>query len=248
MTMPSRFPPRAGVLALAALLSLSAAPLARADQSDQMVFDLTLKGLTAGRLSVSGRIEGGSYAAKGTLQSAGLIGALRKVRYDADVSGSVRATRFTPARYAERADTGKRESESVMDYKAGVPQVRVYNPPRQPRPGDIAPATQGGTIDPLTALYATLRDVPAAQACNSTVVLFDGRRRSQVTLAAAKADGEGLQCAGEYRRLAGFSDKEMADKTRFPFRLVYKPAANGMMRVVEVSMDTIYGKGALKRR
>lgn len=232
--------------AAALCLSAGAAP---ADQTDSAVFDLTLRGIPTGTLSVAGAIEGKSYAAAGVLKSGGLVALVRKVRYDARVSGRVASGRFTPARYEEDADTGKRQSQSVMEYKAGVPQVKVYNPPKAPRPGDIDPATQGGTVDPLTAAYAALRDVAPEEACKLRLVMFDGRRRSQVVLADPEpASGGGLTCAGEYRRLEGFSAEEMADKSRFPFRMTYAPLPDGRLRVMEISMDTIYGKGRLTRR
>lgn len=234
---------------IAALAVILGAASAAADQRDSAVFDLTLRGLHTGSLSVSGAIEGGSYAASGVLKSGGLVALLRTVRYDARARGSVRDGRFIPARYEEDADTGKRQSQSVMGYKGGVPQVKVYNPPKSPRPGDVDPATQGGTVDPLTAAYAALRDVAPGEACRLKLVMFDGRRRSQVVLSDPKpAAGGGLTCAGEYRRLEGFSAEEMAEKARFPFRMTYAPLPDGRLRVMEISMDTIYGKGRLTRR
>lgn len=233
----------------ATLAVVVAAGGATADQQDNAVFDLTLRGLYTGTLSVAGAIEGKSYAASGMLKSGGLVALVRKVRYDARARGSLSKGRFTPARYEEDADTGKRQSQSVMDYRAGVPQVKVYTTPKPPRPGDVDPATQGGTVDPLTAAYAALRDVAPAEACRLKLVLFDGRRRSQVVLADPKpASDGGLTCTGEYRRLEGFSAEEMADKSRFPFTLTYAPLPDGRLRVMEISMDTIYGKGRLTRR
>lgn len=234
---------------IAAVAVILAAGGAAAGQQDSAIFDLTLKGLHTGTLSVSGAIEGKSYAASGVLKSGGLVALVRKVRYDARARGTVVNGTFTPTRYEEDADTGKRRSQSVMDYKAGVPQVKVYNPPKAPRPGDIDPATQGGTVDPLTAAYAALRDVAPEEACKLKLVMFDGRRRSQVVLTDPKpAAGGGLTCAGEYRRLEGFSAEEMAEKARFPFRMTYAPLPDGRLRVMEISMDTIYGKGRLTRR
>ncbi|MCL7463653.1 DUF3108 domain-containing protein [Phaeovulum sp. NW3] len=235
-------------LAVAMLLAVVGQPVL-ANQTDSGTFSLSLRGIPAGELKFSGTINATSYAVNGTLRSTGILGAVRKVRYDAAVQGSHAQGRFTPSSYTEKADTSKRQSESVMAYKAGVPQVEVYNPPRAPRPGDIDPATQGGTIDPLTALFAVLRDVPEAQACSFSAFMFDGRRRSQIALTSPQpADDGTVTCAGEYRRLAGFSDKEMAEKVSFPFRLTYVPTGDGQLRVDEVSMDTLYGKGRLKRR
>jgi hypothetical protein len=239
------------VFSLMALgFALAAMPLAgaRAGQSDPAVFDFSLKGFRAGRLTLSGSIVDGQYEASGTLQSTGILGALRKIRYDAAVTGILNDGRFVPSHYSELADTGKRQSESVMEYRAGVPQVKVYNPPREPRPGDVTPATQGGTVDPLTALYATLRDVPKDEVCQLAVFMFDGLRRSQVVLTAPKPEGDSVTCLGEYRRLAGFTEADMAEMERFPFRLTYGPAGEGMMHVELIETETLFGRGVLRRR
>ncbi len=238
-------PPRAAALLLAVAL---AAPPAAADQTDSAVFDLSLRGIRAGTLAISGAIQEGSYAAAGKLQSSGIVAMVRKISYDAKVTGRVKNGRYVPVTYEEDADTGRRQSQSVMAYQDGVPQVKVYNPPRKTRGRDIDPATQGGTVDPLTAAYATLRDVPEAEACQVNLTIFDGKRRSQVRLSGPAVEGGRVTCAGEYRRLEGFSEEDMAEKASFPFRLIYEPARDGVLRVGEVRMDTIYGKGALKRR
>lgn len=238
---------RRGFAALAFSVLFHPLP-ATADQIDSAVFDLSLRGIHAGTLSISGAINGTSYSASGVLKSGGLVALVRKVRYDARASGTVKDGRFTPSRYEEDADTGKRQSQSVMDYQNGTPQVKTYNPPRPPRDGDIDPATQGGTVDPLTALYAALRDVPESEVCTLKVFMFDGQRRSQVVLTAPEKSGDTVTCLGEYRRLEGFSDKEMAEKQRFPFRMTYRQADNGMMRAEEITLDSLYGKGRLKRR
>ncbi|MGB7263110.1 MAG: DUF3108 domain-containing protein [Albidovulum sp.] len=238
-----------GFLGPVALIAAFAAPTARADQQDSASFDLVLRGIRAGTLSVSGVQTGTEYSATGVLKSGGLVALVRKVRYDARVKGTYKNGRFTPKRYDEDADTGSRQSQSVMEYKSGVPQVKVISPPKPARPGDVAPHTQGGTVDPLTALYAALRDVPKDEACKLAVYMFDGRRRSQVVLKSPKplSDG-GVSCSGEYRRLEGFSEKEMAEKQRFPFVMTLALTDGDMMQVTEISMDTLYGKGRLKRR
>ncbi|WP_126979320.1 DUF3108 domain-containing protein [Frigidibacter oleivorans] len=235
------------VLAVSALpLAL---PLAAQEQRDSAVYDLQLRGITAGTLTIDGRTAGGRYQATGRLQSSGLLAMLRKIRYDAEVRGQVAGGRLVPSRYVEAADTGRRQSNAVMDYVRGVPQVKEYQPPRKPDDKALDPATQAGTVDPMTAAFAVLRDVPADQACNRSLALFDGQRRTAVSLATPKAaPGGGVTCAGEYRRVAGFSADDMAEKTRFPFTLHLAPAGEGMLRVTQVTMDTIYGKGALKRR
>jgi len=233
-------------LALAVVAATFAATLSHAQ--DPVVFDLSIRGIRAGTLSFSGEATAGRYAVSGRLESAGLVGMVRQVRYDGQAEGSLRQGRFTPARYREQADTGRRQSESVMEYRRGIPQVKVYNPPRELGSDGIDPATQGGTVDPLTALFATLRDVAPGEECNRTLTMFDGKRRSQLVLGAPSAVEGGVACPGEYRRLAGFSAGDMAEKTRFPFTVRLGPAESGLMQVEEVTMESIYGNARLKRR
>lgn len=235
-------------VALLALLSQTAPEARAADSTDQATFDLAIRGIGAGTLAFTGIEKGRGYAVSGKLQTTGLVAMFRKVRYDAKAQGSVAKGRYVPTSYAEKSDTGRRQSESLMAYKKGVPQVKVYNPPRPPRAGDVDPATQGGTVDPLTALYATMRDVEPGQECKVSVTMFDGRHRSQLALATPQAKGDQVVCAGEYRRLQGFSAKDMAERVRFPFTLTYSPTEEGKMRVTDVAMETLYGRATLKRR
>ncbi|MES2666982.1 MAG: DUF3108 domain-containing protein [Pseudomonadota bacterium] len=238
----------AALAAAVGAVALAQPVAAQEKSSDQATFDLVIKGITAGTLSFSATQSGKGYGVQGKLQSSGLAALVRKVRYDARVKGSVSKGRYSPTSYAEKADTGKRQSESVMAYKRGVPQVVSYTPPRDPGPNDVAASTMGGTVDPLTALYATLRDVAPGQECNVSVRMFDGKRSSQIGLGKPRADGDTVVCSGEYRRLKGFSAEEMAEKVRFPFTLTYAPTGDGKMRVMEVAMDSLYGKARLTRR
>jgi hypothetical protein len=234
----------AGVAAL--VLGL---PAGAARAEEQVVFDLSLRGIEAAVLSFSGTVEGNRYAVSGRLQSAGLVGMLKSIRYDGASQGTVRGGRFTPSRYVEKADTGRRKSVGEMRYSRGVPQIKSYDPPREAGEVGLDPATQGGTVDPLTAMFAVLRDVPQGQECNLNLTLFDGERRSQVQLGApAPGEGGGLTCPGEYRRLEGFSAEDMAERTRFPFTLTLSAPEDGLRRATEVRMETLYGRAVMTRR
>lgn len=240
--------PLAGVVAAAMLATPIAAVPARADQSDRIVFDVELKGIRAGELSINGKITEGAYGANGVLQTAGLVGFLRKIKFTASVSGLFSDGRFTPLKYTEVDDAPNRDSRHEIIYNNGTPVSVSRVPPRKPKDRDVDPAKQGGTVDPLTALYAVLRDVPRDEACKLDVKMYDGARRSQVRLFDPKPDGKGLVCSGEYRRLEGFSEKDMKEKNRFAFTLYYDPSAKGGLQVDRIETDTIYGKGRLTRR
>ncbi|SIS67755.1 DUF3108 domain-containing protein [Phaeovulum vinaykumarii] len=217
--------------------------------AEQIGFALSLRGIQAGELLMNGKVEGRGYAASGLLRTTGLLGMLRRVSFSAQSTGGLSGNRYAPARYVEKADTGKRRSEATLRYRRGVPEVVSYAPPRAPNPRDVDPATQKGTVDPMTAIFAALRDQPAAGICQLDLRVFDGRRASRVRVDSPRPQAGGaVQCAGEYRRVAGFSEREMAEKTRFPFTITYEPAAAGMMRAAEISLDTLYGTGRLTRR
>lgn len=218
-------------------------------RAEEATFGLVLRGITAGSLSWSGSGDpGGDYTVRGVLKTSGFAALLKKVRYDAIAKGRIAGDgTYAVARYAEDADTGKRQSQSVMVWENGVPRIESYKPVRKARPWDIDPAAQKGAVDPLTAMFAVLRDVPRGKECNIMLNMFDGRRASTLQLGAPEAKGTQVTCGGEYRRVAGFSPEDMAEKTRFPFTLTYAPTTDGKMRVVEVAMDTLYGKARLVR-
>lgn len=240
--------PRARSLIAAALILV--VPLAaRAEPVAQSAsYDIVMKGFTVATLGFTGTEDDGRYDVKGKLASAGLVAFLKKISYDASASGAVASGRYTPSRYSEKADTGKRVSEAVMEYRAGVPQLKVYNPPRPPKPQDVDPATQGGTVDPLTALFATMRDAEPGQECDRVLNMFDGKRASRLTLGKPQSSDGTVICAGEYRRIAGFTAEDMAEKSRFPFTLTYGAGPDGKMQVVEVAMDSLYGRARMVRR
>ena len=237
------------IAAMALSLAVALPNLAlAAPVEDKATFDVVIRGVSAASLSFSAIQDGNHYAVSGLLKSAGLAAMLRKISYKATAKGAVNGTNYTPSSYVEDADTGKKKSTSKMTYSRGVPSAVQYAPPREGRDKDVNPATMGGTVDTLTALYALLRDVDAGQECKISLKMYDGRYVSSIASANPTKRGDTVTCTGNYRRIAGFKPSEMAERTNFPFTLTYQPAANGRMRVTEVAMESIYGKAAMKRR
>ncbi len=232
---------------LAAVLAAGAG-ISAAQTTQTATFDVYIGGFRAGVLAMSAIETDRQYSVAGKLQSSGLLRMIREVGYDARSTGRITAQGFVPTRYQETANTGERISRAVMEYVNGVPQLKSYDPPQARRPRDVDPATQAGTLDPMTSIYSLLRDVPRDEVCTLNVFMFDGRRRSQVVTGSPERDGQDIDCAGEYRRVAGFSDSQMKDRTTFPFTLTYSPAADGTFRVTRVVLQTLYGKAVLNRR
>ena len=234
-------------LAIALVLGLLGLPL-HAQQVDEGRFDVILRGIPAGQLVFKAEQAGGRYAVAGKVQSTGIVAALLTFRYDATARGTVTPNGFRPSFYSQDTDRRGRKSRAEMSYSAGVPRPPQITPPRGRAPYDLDPATQGGTVDPLTAIFAVLRDQPRESACNTSLTLFDGRRRTQLTLGAPTVQSDGTAtCTGDYTRLGGFSPEDLAERSVFPMTLRLQPMAD-KLRVTEVRVPTVYGDAVLRRR
>lgn len=211
-------------------------------QATEATFDIHVSGIRAGVISIAGEERGGRYAVAGRLESAGVVGAFRNVRYDAKASGAVSGVKLAPGRYEESFRNGDRRKGKAITYRGGVPAVTGEDRDED----DLDPATQGGTVDPLSALWGLLRDVPEGKACRFSAAIFDGARRSRVTMGAPQRAGDRITCAGEYRRVAGYSDRDMRDPD-FPFTVTYRQDGTAW-EVARIDMETILGRGTMTRR
>ena len=218
--------------------------------SETGTFDVILRGFRAATMKYAARIEGDRYAVTGQIAPSGLIGAIADVSYNATSQGRQRSKGYLPFSFVEERRAPKGVSTANMSFKGGVPQVKQYDPPRSADPNAVDPRTQKGTVDPMTVIFASLRDQPREKACALNMSVFDGKRRSQVTLAKPTAEnGEGkFNCSGEYRRIKGWSAEDMAERSRFPFQMTYQRQQSGLYRVVEITTPTTLGRATLRRR
>jgi hypothetical protein len=238
-----------GWRASVAAFLIAVMPVAAAAEDRQAAtFDIYLRGVKAAQLGFSAVEDVGRYSAAAKLQTSGLIGWLRTVGYEAQAQGSLRGHDLVPSSYRERRINDEDERSARMAYRNGVPQGRVFDPPQPPREGDIDPATQGGTLDVMSAIYAVFRDKPRDKVCAVDEYLFDGRRRTRIVAGDPRAEGDTIVCDALYRRIAGFSAADMAERQEFPFRLIYEENGNGTWHVTKVEMDTTYGRGSMIRR
>ncbi|WP_425051951.1 DUF3108 domain-containing protein [Psychromarinibacter sp. S121] len=208
-------------------------------------YDIAIRGFRVGELRLTVEEAPGQYSVAAAVDSVGAVGFFRPFSYRARAWGTVQNGRFRPASYAETADTGRRQSEAELKYVGGVPEVRSYTSPRPPGADSPDPATQGGTLDPLTAMWAVLGD---GMACGKTLVLFDGARRSHVRLGPQRAVAGGVTCAGEYRRLEGFTEEELSRHVFFPMTVRYTPGPDGRLSAERVEVQSVYGLATVDRR
>jgi hypothetical protein len=223
-------------------------PVAAQQSADSGQFDLLVAGIKAATISFSGQQTGPDYAVTGQIKSSGLMSLIKRLRYDGVATGSIKNGSYRPSSYRDSADTGKRQSDAVLEYHGGVPQVISFSPEPDPETDLVDPTTMAGAVDPLTAFFATMRVVEKGTECHWSTDLFDGRRASRLQLGKPQMGGDQVICPGVYTRIKGFTPKEMAQKPRFDFTLTYALTGTDQMQVVEVTAETIYGKVTLKRR
>lgn len=234
---------------IAAALLVAALPLAAvAESRHDGVFDIYLRGIKAAQLGFSAIEAGGRYSASGKFQTTGLVNRIRSMSYEAKSQGIFSRKDFVPAIYEETRYRNGDVGKARMEYRDGVPQGREFDPPRPPRDLAVDPATQGGTWDVMTAIYALLRPTPRDEVCALNEYLYDGTHRAQIVLGAPQQADDTILCNAEYRRIAGYKPEEMAERTVFPFRVTYEETADGTWQVSRIDMETLYGRGSMVRR
>jgi hypothetical protein len=244
--MQKHFPVR-----LFGLLALLALPVAALAQTERATFDVKLRGVTAATVQYVAETRSDEYGVTGKLRTTGLLSSFVRAGYEATAIGHLRGNGgYRPYSFTERRDAGDGVTTAEMRYRRGVPQVKTYSPPRETDPFAVDPGGQGGTVDPMTAIWAALREQPRAQVCALDVKVFDGKRRSGVRLRNPVVQGDGtITCAGEYRRIEGWSPAKLAERSQFPFSMTYaETAAGGVWQVVRVTTQTSFGRAELVRR
>jgi hypothetical protein len=149
---------------------------------------------------------------------------------------------FYSKKYLGNARTGSRNSKVKMHWSSKRPVVDTYTPTREKRNYDITPSKQGGTMDLLTAAYVTFKTVAAKDLCNVTHKMFDGRRRSQLSLGKPKVSGKIATCSGNYKRIAGFSPHQLKKGVNFPFTMYYEQQDDGNYRFKVFTSAATFGK------
>ncbi|MCP5072812.1 MAG: DUF3108 domain-containing protein [Rhodobacteraceae bacterium] len=218
------------------------------NSTESHVFDLFVRGFKAGSISASTNMNDTHYATSGSVQPTPFLRKLRDIGYQGSVWGTYAGFNFKPAKYSGNTKTGSRHSRVAMRFSHGRPIVDSYRPERDPRDYDIDPSAQHGTVDPLTAAYSIFADSPVSKLCNRSIQMFDGRRRSRLTVASPRPGPDGLTCKGTYTRVAGFSPSAMQKRVNFPFTLVYDQQDDGTYQLMSFSTTTTFGAAKAERR
>jgi hypothetical protein len=232
-------------LAIFMMLSLATPTLA---QQTNHRFSLYVSGIKAGTINTITTKNGHAFSVSGTLTPTRLMRSIRKIGYNGQSAGVLNNRTYRKNRYSGQTQTGSRTSQVQMRFDNGTPSVDAYLPERENRAYDIDPTAQHGTIDPLTAAAVIFDDQPTANLCNRTIPMFDGRRRSKLSLGKPQISGEGATCNGAYTRIAGFSPQDMQERVNFPVTLVYTRIDAEIYRLMSFTTKTTFGSARAKRK
>lgn len=233
-------------LAAAALALLAAGAATPAGVAGAQVFDLAISGIPIGTVTLDSQQSGKDYRASGKITPSALISALTSYSFDGaatgvvDGKGAVRPTRFRADSTSPRA---ARRTE--IEWRDGTPVRVSVVPPRKHAPD---PDGVVGALDPVSASYALLRDAPLDRICATSVDVFDGSRRSRLTLARPVATSDGrFACAGVYAQLEG-ERQSFATEAEYPFTLIFAPGEGDMLQLERIETRTRFGPAIVTRR
>lgn len=232
------------------LVALTTTPRPALAEQESGLFSMTVAGIRAGTLSYRAEIDAATYTARGSARASGLFGAFLDAEVDTVARGTLRGGTLRPAYAAETVIEGRKRTLRQFRFdSAGVPSI-TRDPPRKKPQKHAAPAgAQAGTLDPMSAAFAILRNRDGTDICSLDIAVFDGARRSRIRQSARSAlDGGGVRCTGSYSRIAGFSPREMAERVNWPLRFDYAPLPGGGYALTELRFPTSFGTARIRRR
>ncbi len=230
--------------AFAALFTLLGAVAAQADSS-QARYDVRLVGAKVGEMAMASSETARAYSTRARFATTGAFGALRQASFDLSAKGRRSGARFIPQSYSEVTTEGSDSTNLRVSFSGGV-ATKVTGDTGSSVP-PVNPRSLPGALDPLTVLYAALRDQAPGGLCTLNTDVYDGHRHARLTLTARQArEGGRVQCSGQYRRIAGYSQRELRNRT-VPVSVTYAPQG-AVMRAETVVVRTPYGNVTMHRR
>ncbi len=223
-----------------------AMPVTAAEQTQ--TYDVYIKGIKAGQMQVRSKVEGNRYGLSASVRATGLVGAVVNFGFSGTAQGSVRRSGdLRPSSYVAKYEARGRLRNTRMQYAGGVPRPATITPARDPRPYDAKPENQRGTLDPISAMFELVGNAPVGEACNKTVQIFDGSKRSQIQVGKRRAEGDLWICPGTYTRIQGWAADDLAERTNFNFELVFREV-DGVMISERFQTQSLYGRVTAERR
>lgn len=201
-------------------------------------------GLPVGELRLAVSEAAGRYTGTGAFQTTGLAGVLKRIRFTVSARGRVGEDGYAPSVYEGFIDTGRRLSETRLEFAAGLP---VKTAGAQAPATPIAVSDMRGAQDPMTVMWQVLRDQSDQTLCRFSQNQFDGTRLVRISLTTREQTGDSVTCSGTYDRIGGYSPEELAEMAISPLSVTYTRTGDAW-RATGIRVRTRHGTARLRRQ
>lgn len=177
-------------------------------------------------VTVDMRLTPDAYSVRLHDRTAGFLSLMLHTDVTSTVSGRFTSSSVQPAHFESSGYSRGAQRNTVLDYVAGNPVVRVLTPAEPKRdPVDIAKAR--GSIDTLSAMADMVHQVQLTGRCDGRAMIFDGLRLSDVSSrtvgqqtvpqdSRSSYGGTALRCDFVSQEVGGFLHNEDEAKMRLP--------------------------------
>lgn len=204
-------------------------------------------GVLVGKATLTAQYDADSYRIRADASTTGAVGWFLKATFSTEAEGALARDKILPAFFRLDTLAAKKPQDVSMTYdKRGAPAEVLAEPPFDPRPWQIDPKRQTGTIDPMSAgVDAALGPLSGADICKRRFPIYDGRRRYDFVLEGKLKERERdgfptVDCKGRFKRVAGFKPKFMA-KPDYVFTVRFRMLPNGVALPIRAWADTDFG-------
>lgn len=200
----------------AALAVAIAGGEAHADSRLDAHYSVSVAGIAIGKTDVNVVIGGAEYTSSASGRASGMLRALVTGEGTLNARGAVVDGRLVPASFSSSTTGDDEKSAVTMTIDGG--DVKTLTAETSAPAADRVPVTDDhrkGIVDPLSGLLVRVGgagEVVAADACQRTLQIFDGRRRFDLTLSFKRIEqvkaakgyaGPAAVCAVAFKALAG---------------------------------------------
>lgn len=232
-------------------------------QTLKVNYDLSLAGLSIGKVDLSSTFTGPKYELQGNVKMTGLVRLFTGGKGFANASGTIAGAQLQPRDFAVTSKSSKEQRTIRMGLASGNVKDLEINPPVEPK-SDRVPvkdADKKGVIDPLSALImpaVASKSLTDEANCNRTLPVFDGATRQDVILTYGETknvelpgySGPVLVCNARWVPIAGHrterpATKFMQDNTDMNVWLA-PVEGQRVLFPIRVSVRTMVGMGELE--
>lgn len=226
----------------------------------QALYDVSFMGFGIAKGSLAVRVDGGSYAAKLHISTAGLARIISSEESYATARGRI-GNSLTPSTY-ELMSRGDKVTEVTMGLARGSIR-RLKAIPELTERADrvpVTPAHKRGVLDPLSAALVPIKAKDPKAACDRTLPIFDGWTRYDIKLSYKSTEtidvpgyqGDAVVCGARWVPVAGHragnrSTQFMQDNKDLEAWFVPAPD-EGLMLPFKISVKTMKGMLVVQAR